>query len=68
MDFPDDQVMTLSSGRKVTANNGYVGINQQLDTSEGHDSYLSTEEWTLQEKIELADHMIALWEKFKEEE
>ena len=57
----------LSTGKELSANRGIIGIDPLLNISEGYDGeidddYLLTKE----EKIEVADYMISLWEKYKE--
>ena len=57
----------LSTGKELSANRGIIGIDPLLNISEGYDDgidddYLLTKE----EKIELAEYMISLWEKYKE--
>ena len=66
---PTDFVLKLRSGRTVLGNRGYIGINNDLDISEGYDREISDycEEWTPHERIDLANHMIALWTKCRNE-
>lgn len=66
--------LTLSTGRKVYANCGIVGINDKLSTSEGYDGDLPTRDefdpesdWAADERRELADYMIALWTRYRGE-
>lgn len=57
------------SGRDVYANRGIIGINPDLETSEGYDGGLPWDEpLTKAERIELADYMIALWTRYREAE
>lgn len=62
-----------TTGRSFYAN-GYVGINQQtngdIDVAQGYDGYIMIsddydEKMSYEERTELADYMIKLWEKFK---
>ena len=78
----DDDTITFSSGRTAYANNGIVGINDALELHEGYDGsidwpipefwktdhpeYITERTLTADDMRELADHMIALWTKFKE--
>jgi hypothetical protein len=67
----------LSSGREIQAREGLVSITYNddgtLSVFEGYDSSLNVrygdeeehECWTLEERRELADYMIALWIAFK---
>lgn len=68
---------TLSTGREFYANGGIVGIKQGLLVFTGSDDSLSFNpayfgdehdeiyRWTPEEQVELADHMMALWQRFK---
>lgn len=67
----------LPSGRFFYAHLGLIGINDHLAVCEGFDGDIeglrSTEHdddsgqtWTQEERAELADRMIALWQRFKE--
>lgn len=70
----------LSTGRIVDANSGAIGIDNELNVSEGYDGgiYPSPDEltdgpagldpeqvWTQAEREELADYMIGLWTRWK---
>ena len=65
----------FSTGTTFYPNNGYVGINVFGDTCEGYTTenvyglYLNSEYKDLSriEKYELAEYMIKLWEKFRDE-
>ncbi len=70
---------TLSSGRRIYANGGYLGINEDLSVHEGYDGtvidfysqeYLTEigfekEPLTASEQDEICDFMIDLWTKRK---
>lgn len=56
----------LSSGRFVYANNYYIGINPDMELSEGYDGGVDDHKWSPEERRELADFMIGLWTKYKE--
>ncbi len=73
--------LTFSSGRQWTPNNGYIGINADMELSEGHDREIIFDEdlvvdrecgyddhqpLTPEERRELSDYMIGLWQEFKE--
>ena len=70
--------ITFNSGHKAHATLGIVGINSQLELSEGYDRHIDwpVPEWwkkqyperalTNEDMHELADHMIGLWTRFKE--
>ncbi len=69
IDMDKDQLV-FTSGKTVYACLGAVGIreysNGTLDVVEGFDGGINTEELSQGERMELADYMIALWQKFKE--
>jgi hypothetical protein len=62
----------FSSGRKMYANNGIVGISPNLEVFEGYDGdvYVMdnkgkySHELTDKEAIELANYMLVLWSRF----
>lgn len=63
-----------STGRVVSANNGIVGLNEKLEeVFEGYDGSIEhyykppEERLTPEERRELADYMIALWNKYADE-
>lgn len=62
----------FNSGREANCNNGFIGINLNLEISEGsdgnfhiYDEEYENEELTTEEKIELADFMINQWQHYK---
>lgn len=55
-----------STGRQIWCNLAIVGINPGLEISEGYDGGLDHEGLIKVEKVELANYMIGLWQKFKE--
>jgi hypothetical protein len=58
--------LTFSSGTKVYANRGIVGIaitDEGIRIYEGYDGGIDVNK---RDGIELADYMIALWQKYKE--
>ena len=57
----------LSTGKTFYSNNGIIGIDNHLDVHEGYDGGIDTDEFTQEEKNEIADYMIDLWNKFREE-
>ncbi|MBX3653211.1 MAG: hypothetical protein KF686_03440 [Ramlibacter sp.] len=74
--------MTFTSGRTKYAHGGIIGIDPALIVSEGYDGpfFRPAYEWetpeeyeeggsalTPEERVELADFMIARWEAFKAE-
>jgi hypothetical protein len=66
-------IVTFSTGTKVYANLGLIGIGSDLYVSEGYDGWVPAwptrpgdKSLTKEERQELADYMIALWTKFRE--
>ena len=75
-------IMTFSTGRTITPYNGTIGINKDMEVSEGYDNMLTekshpimrieddpeerTYVYTAEERKELAEYMIDLWKKFAE--
>jgi hypothetical protein len=66
----------LPSGSEIYANRGFIGINADLELSQGYDGevYIPTPDWDdystvkfdAKDARDLADIMIALWVAFKE--
>lgn len=68
----DDGYKFESTGRTFDANRSIIGINPLLEISEGYDGHIVFEdedynelELTKEERTELADYMIKLWQEFK---
>ncbi len=62
--------LVFSTGKRVYANNGIIGLGPDLDISGGYDQGIyypdaNCEDLSKQELIELADHMITKWQEFK---
>lgn len=63
----------LSTGKEVHANRGILGIGQDGSIYEGYEHGLWDKDWydsdwlTKEEVVELSDHMIARWQKLKEQ-
>jgi len=61
----------FSSGKVVYANRGIIGLSMPgeygWEISEGYDGRIDIDELSKQERIELADYMITLWQRFKDE-
>jgi len=67
-----DDGLIFSTGKGIYTNCGFVGICPKGEDgvwwmSEGYDGYIDHEELTDEEKKELADYMIGLWQQFKNE-
>ena len=68
------QTIVFSSGRRLRVERGVLGISPRLEVFQGHSGVLVPSEpflddndaLTSQERIELADHMLVLWQAFKE--
>lgn len=56
---------TLSTGRRVYANNGILGIGPDGGIYEGYDSCVLDDDFTDDERAEIADYMIELWQAYK---
>ena len=54
--------LIFSSGKKVYANHGIIGISPELKISEGYDGDIEDKDFTCAEKLELADYAIKLWQ------
>lgn len=69
IEFKNDYLI-LSTGRKIYANNLIFGIGQTSDgeigVSQGYDGGVYTEEFTKDERKELANYVIDLWTKWIE--
>lgn len=63
-----DLVIFESTGKKVYANCGIIGVSsdsKKIYLSEGYDGDFPDEELSKEEREELADYMINLWTEFK---
>ncbi len=63
-----DDGYELSTGRKIYANGGFVGINEELDVREGYDGNMyeyNAGQLTPAEQAEICDFMIGLWQERK---
>ena len=68
------QTIIFSSGRRLRAERGVLGISQRLEVFQGHSGVLVPSEpflddsdaLTNQERIELADYMLERWQAFKD--
>ncbi len=59
-----DFIIFESTGRKEYANCGIVGIDDNLEPSEGYDGGFEHGNWSPEEKKELAEYMILRWKRF----
>jgi hypothetical protein len=61
-----DEVI-FSSGKRLYANAGIIGLSERLDVTEGYDGGFCyyDDKLTEDERHELADYMIDLWNKYK---
>jgi hypothetical protein len=60
----EDDGLTFDNGRECYAHAGIIGIDNSLHIFYGYDGGLPGD-LTPGERVELADYMINLWEKFK---
>lgn len=76
MTFDGDDTYTFSSGRKLYANRGILGIDPEGNTFDGYDSSWDERDFrprengpmTKEERHEIADEMIARWQRWKGQE
>lgn len=67
MQRTDEDWYRLSTGRPLYANNGIVGLDvKNGGVFTGYDDDLSPRQWTVEERREFADFMIAAWTEWKE--
>jgi hypothetical protein len=64
MTIQNDTIL-FSSGKILYANNGIVGIDPDLNLSEGYDGKIRQCQITSKESLELAEYMIKKWSEFK---
>jgi hypothetical protein len=67
----DKDTVKLPSGREFYAYNGIVGIGANGDPAdlwvwEGYDGDVSTYDWSVEERRELADLMLARWQAYRD--
>jgi hypothetical protein len=66
----DNDTVTFSTGREFYANHGKISLSKGdcgWCISEGWDGGVDHKDFTKAECVELADYMIAMWERFKRE-
>lgn len=61
----ESDLVQLSSGREFYANHKIIGINEDNSIYEGYDGGINDDQFTFEEKAELADMMIARWNRYK---
>ena len=60
--YHDDFI--LSTGKEISANCSILGINPELELHEGYDGRIYEEDLTPQEKLEIAEYAISLWQQY----
>lgn len=64
----DKDAYVLSSGRKVDAHQGFIGLkaigHEGPFFAEGWDSFVQVSEWTADERGELAEAMVEAWRRW----
>jgi len=61
----DGDTVVFSTGRRVYANCGIIGLNPDLKVSEGYDGLFNDGDGLIaEERKELAAYMIEQWKKF----
>jgi hypothetical protein len=66
----ENEYIVFSTGTKISANNGIIGINfddeeKEFCTYDGYDGTIQQEWMTREEKIELADLAIEMWSQYR---
>ena len=61
----DGDNVIFSTGKKIYANNGIIGLSPNLKVSEGYDGGIDNNELTSEEKLELSEYMLAAWNEYK---
>jgi hypothetical protein len=59
-----DDVLVLSTGKRVRALGGIIGVRRDFSLTYGHGGNIDMHELTSVEKIEMATAMIARWRQF----
>ena len=54
----------LSTGKEISANCSILGINPELELHEGYDGKIYEDDLTSQEKLEIAEYAMALWQEY----
>ena len=62
----DGDDLIFSTGKRVYANNGIVGISPEGQISEGYDGLIDDDKLTPSEKSELAGYVIKMWTKYSQ--
>ena len=65
--FIRGDMIRLSTGREIYANCGFLGISENMELSEGYDGTIDTGDLSTAEKHELANYVIGLWTRWKEQ-
>lgn len=65
--LPNENTFVLSTGKRVYAYNGYLSPNlTEKGLVYGYDGYVDeTSLMSLEERTEIADHFINIWEQWK---
>ena len=61
----DGDEIIFSTGKRVYAHRGIIGLDSALNTYEGYDGGFEDNKLTSEEKLELANYMIAAWNEYK---
>ena len=61
----DGDDIIFSTGKRLYANCGIIGIDPDLDVYEGYDGDFGDDKLTEEEKLELAEYMITVWKSYK---
>ena len=63
-----DDVTFETTGNKIYANKGIIGLSKTMGPTEGYDGDIDTLCLTKEEKFELANYMVNLWSEYRTKE
>lgn len=66
MEFTNDG-LRFSTGKEIYCSGGIVGIDPENCITQGSDSGLDEDELTPEERVELAEFMIARWKQYSDQ-
>lgn len=66
--FPTDNEFEFSTGKRIYCNRRMFGLSPDMSVGEGSDGGYGPEDMTPAERIELAQYMIGLWQKYLAEQ
>lgn len=63
----EDDCLIFTTGKRVQVTGGVVGLDVDSFITGGFETFLEVEDFTIEEKMELADYMIDVWQSYKED-